>query len=84
MKNVVKKCGIALIASVCFLGSLYAHQADAAQVTYIKTLKIAKGNSYTLTIKGRKGKISWSSNKKKIAVVKKKGRLRRRHLASPR
>lgn len=75
MKNVVKKCGIALIASVCFLGSLYAHQADAAQVTYIKTLKIAKGNSHTLTIKGRKGKISWSSNKKKIAVVNKKGKV---------
>lgn len=57
-------------------GSIYDSNFNAeAKVTYIKSLKIAAGNSYRLTIKGKKGKIKWSSTKKSIAAVNKKGNV---------
>lgn len=63
----------------CFailLGSVHGDVLNIeAKVTYIKTLKIAQGNKYTLTIKGKKGKIKWSSNKKKIAKVNSSGKV---------
>jgi transglutaminase/protease-like cytokinesis protein 3 len=65
--------------ATCFAvlcGSIYDSNFNAeAKVTYIKKLKIAAGNSYRLTIKGKKGTIKWSSNKKSVAAVNKKGNV---------
>lgn len=70
---------IVLAIVTCFaivVGSVDLGNYDAeAKVTYIKSLKIAKGNSYTLSIKGKKGKIKWSTSKKSIAAVNSKGKV---------
>ena len=70
---------IVLAIVTCFaivVGSVDLGNYDAeAKVTYIKSLKIAKGNSYTLSIKGKKGRIKWSTSKKSIATVNSKGRV---------
>jgi transglutaminase/protease-like cytokinesis protein 3 len=63
----------------CFallVGSVDLGNYDAeAKVTYIKSLKIASGNSYTLTIKGKKGKVKWSTSKKSVASINSKGKV---------
>ena len=70
---------IVLAIVTCFaivVGSVDLGNYDAeAKVTYIKTLKIAKGNSYTLTIKRKKGIVKWSTSKKSVATVNSKGKV---------
>lgn len=75
--GVIKKLFIAILTCACVVGgSLYDGVFNVdAKVTYIKTLKIAKGNSYKLTIKGKSGKITWSTNKKKVASVSQSGKV---------
>lgn len=66
----------ALICLAVIVTSVYdGHFNTEAKITYIKTLKIARGNSYKLTIKGKKGKIKWSTNKKKVATVSRGGKV---------
>lgn len=65
-----------LICAAVVVTNVYdGHFNTEAKITYIKTLKIARGNSYTLTIKGKKGKIKWSTNKKKVATVSRSGKV---------
>ena len=77
LKHII--CQVIIAVVTCFallVGSVDLGNYDAeAKVTYIKSLKIAAGNSYTLTIKGKKGKIKWSTNKKSVATINSKGKV---------
>jgi len=50
-------------------------QVEAAVKISNKKLTLVRGKSKTLKLKGTKGKITWSSNKKSVATVTKKGKV---------
>ncbi len=75
----MKKTRIVALALVTALivSSLSTATVDAkAKIKLSQTkLSLDQGRSATLKVKGAKGKIKWSSNKKKVAKVNKKGKV---------
>lgn len=65
------------LATAVIFSSLPAASADAkAKIKLSQTkLSLDQGRSATLKVKGAKGKVKWSSNKKKVAKVNNKGKV---------
>ena len=68
----VKKLSVLLL--MCFLISMVSMpvSASAAKLNK-KSLSLNVGKSYILKISGTKGKITWTSSKKRVATVSSKG-----------
>lgn len=71
----LKKLSVVVLAVVM----IFTIQADAAK----KKVKLSNsdislyvGDSYTLKLKNAKGKVKWSSSKKRIATVSSKGKVK--------
>lgn len=73
MKKLAK---IMLVAILAFAITPLANTQAKAKVKLNKTsISLQKGKTYTLKVKGTKKKPKWSSNKKSIATVSKKGKV---------
>ena len=80
--NVAKRAGRAALAATvaCALAAPAAvlaapGEAHAAPKISAKSKTLAAGKSFTLKVKGAKGKIKWSSTNKKVATVTSKGKV---------
>lgn len=74
MKRLMKGLALLLTAAL-LLGIVPAGQVDAAKKMKLskKKLTLKVGQSKKLKVKNKKGKVKWTSSKKKIATVSKKG-----------
>lgn len=75
MKKMCKKFAIVLAAAIlaCGIANVNPATADAKAKLNKKKLALYVGNTYKLKVKGTKKKVKWSSNRKKVASVTKKG-----------
>ena len=72
MKGIKK---LSMVLLVCLLVSIVVMpiSASAAEKLNKKSITLNVGKTYTLKTTGTKGKITWSSNNKKVAIVSQKG-----------
>lgn len=87
--NSVKRAGRAALAALvaCALAAPAAvlaapGEAHAAPKISAKAKTLAAGKSFTLKVKGAKGKIKWSSTNRKVATVSSKGKVKAKKMGT--
>ena len=87
--NSVKRAGRAALAALvaCALAVPAAvlaapGEAHAAPKISAKAKTLAAGKSFTLKVKGAKGKIKWSSTNRKVATVSSKGKVKAKKMGT--
>lgn len=75
LKIIKKVCCMFILLLLILLGNYIIEAASTIKLNCNKLL-LTEGKTYQMKIKGSKGKVSWTSSNKRVAIVSKKGRIR--------
>lgn len=82
MKRIISLfLAFAIVISACLIGGSYTLSAGKMKLNK-KTITLKPGETFKLVVKNKKKTVKWTSNKKKVATVSKKGKVKAKKIGN--